>query len=368
MKPSAMKTRSPGPFLSVLAALALGATPAVVSADEKEEGAKAEAGVGAIKVPAFTYPASPLSSDELKRAYARSLMVPGDGTIQIPKDPKIVATMRTVVNGMFEKSLPMVQERYPVEMTKETIAGVEVIRVRPKGGVAKKNRNRILLNLHGGSFMVGWPSVALLDAIPVAALSGIEVVTIHYRLFPEAVHPAALEDLTAVYRQILKKHDARNVGIFGGSAGGVITLQSIPWFRKQGLPIPGAIAPLSCGFQTAIGDSAIWNFSGDFAKPGTTLVSTGGYLGAHDRRDVIPEVTPESLAYYPPTLWLSGTRAPEMSGAIVGHASLLKRGIESELYMIEGGWHTSYSTAPQTPESQDAMRYIAHWFDKRLGR
>lgn len=359
--------------MSLIAALAVTTcTPAARASEDganaNGNGATAEMEVGSIHIPAFTYPTSSLSSGEQKRAYARSLAGPGDGSIQIPNDPKIVATMRNVVDAMFAKSLPFVRGRYPVEMSNETIAGVQVIRVRPQGGVARKNRKRILLNLHGGSFMVGWPSVALLDAIPVAALSGIEVVTIHYRLFPEAVHPAALEDLTAVYREVLKDHDARNVGIFGGSAGGVITLQSVPWFKKQGLPLPGAIAPLSCGFQTAVGDSAIWNFNGGFARPGTTLVSRGGYFGTHDRRDVIPEVSPGSLSYYPPTLWLSGTRAPEMSGAIAGHTSLLKRGVESELYMIEGGWHTSYSTAPETPESQDAMSYVAHWFDKRLGR
>lgn len=365
MKRPMLRTMRSNRAASLLAALAIAATLPVARADESPD---AEAAVGAIAIPAFTYPASPLSSEEQKRAYVRSLSVPGDGTIQIPNDPKMVAAMRTVVNAMFEKSLPAVQERYPVEMSTETIAGVEVIRVRPKGGVAKKNRKRLLLNLHGGSFMVGWPSVALLDAVPIAALSGIEVVTIHYRLYPESVHPAALEDLAAVYREVLKKHDARNIGIFGGSAGGVLTLQSIPWFRKQGLPVPGAIAPLSCGFQTAIGDSSIWNFSGGFSPPGETLISTGGYFGDHDRRDWIPEVSPEVLAHYPPTLWLSGTRAPEMSGAITGHASLLKQGVKSQLYMIEGGWHTSYSTAPETPESQDAMRYIAQWFDQRLGR
>lgn len=231
-----------------------------------------------------------------------------------------------------------------------------------------RNRKRVLINLHGGSFMVGWPSVALLDAVPVAALSGIEVITIHYRLYPEAVHPAALEDLTNVYREILKRHPSRIVGIFGGSAGGVITLQSIPWFKRQGLPAPGAIAPLSAAFQTAVGDSAIWNFSGGFARPGTTLVARGGYLGDHDRRDMIPEVTLESLAGFPPTLWLAGTRAPELSGVLAGHSSLLKRGVDSQLYIIEGGWHQSYSTAPETPESQEAMRYIATWFEKRLAR
>ncbi|MCE7798269.1 alpha/beta hydrolase [Sphingobium sufflavum] len=357
--------------LAVMALVAASAVTAgqAVKAEEISQRAPAGTDAGAIDIPAFAYPPSALASEELKRAYARSLSGPGNGTITPPKDPKLVAIMRSVVNGMFEKSLPFLRERYPVETAQETIAGVEVIRVRPKGGVSNRNSKRVLIEVHGGSFMVGWPSVALLDAIPVASLSGIEVISINYRLYPEAMHPAALEDLTAVYREVLKTHAPRNVGIFGGSAGGVITLQSIPWFKKQGVPLPAAIAPLSCAFQTATGDSAIWNFSGGFARPGTTLVAKGGYFGDnYDRRDIVPEVTPERLADYPPTLWLSGTRAPEMSGAAVGHASLLRRGIRSELYIIEGGWHQSYSTAPETPESQDAMRYIARWFDTHLGR
>jgi epsilon-lactone hydrolase len=368
MKQRAFTTRRSLGAVAVVAALAIAAGSPPANAQDKAATATTGADTGAIDIPAFTYPPSSLASEELKRAYARSLATPGDGTITPPTDPKMVAMMRSVVNSMFEKSLPWVQQRYPVETTQETIAGVEVIRVRPKGGVRSENRNRVLLNLHGGSFMVGWPSVALLDAVPVAALSGIEVVTIHYRLFPEAKHPAGLEDLAAVYKEVLKSYPAGNIGIFGGSAGGVLTLQSIPWFAKHDLPLPGAIAPLAAAFRTATGDSEIWNFSGGFARPGTVLVAKGGYLGDHDRRDLIPEVSPDSFALYPPTLWLAGTRAPEMSGAITGHADLLKAGVKSELYMIEGGWHSSYSTAPETPESQDAMRYIASWFDQRLGR
>lgn len=350
-------------------ALAILAIAPAARAQDAAPPPKAENAPGTVRIPAFAYPPSVLASEEQKRAYVRSLASPGNGTIPIPTDPKMVATMRTVVNAMFARSLPWVQDRYPVETTTETIGGVEVIRVRPKGGVLAKNRKRVLIDIHGGSFMVGWPSVALLDSIPVAALSGIEVITINYRTYPEATHPAALEDLTTVYREVLKTHAPRNVGIFGGSAGGVVTLQSIPWFKRHGLPQPGAIAPLSAAFQTAIGDSAIWNFSGGFSPPGTTLVQQGGYFGKdYDRRNVVPEVTPEALASYPPTLWLTGTRAPEVSGVVTGHASLLKRSVASELYLIEGGWHQSYSTAPDTPESQDAMRYIASWFDKRLGR
>lgn len=371
MKQGGTAMRSPRRMAGLLGALALvAASPAAIA---QQSPAAAPAAPPAkepstVQVPAFAYPASALSSAAQKAAYARSLAIPGDGTIPIPKDPRAVAPMRTIVNLMFEKTLPRARELYAIETTQGTIAGVEVIRVRPKAGVERRNRNRVLLSLHGGSFMVGWPSTALLDSIPVAALSGIEVVTINYRMYPEAVHPAALEDLAAVYRELLKTHKPGNVGIYGGSAGGVAVLQAIPWFKAHGLPVPGAIGAFSAAFQTGIGDSAIWNFSGGFTPPGTRLVSAGGYLGNHDRREWVPGTSPDSLASYPPTLWLTGARAPEVSGVITAHAAMLKRGVPSELYLIEGGWHQSYSTAPETPESQDAMRYIARFFDTRLGK
>ena len=354
--------------VALVAAILLELASPAAGADKDPTAAESGTETGAIEVPAFTYPPSSLSSEEQKRAYEQSLAMPGDGTITMPSDPKLVAKIRSFIEARFKPTIDKMQERYPVEMSQETIAGVEVIRVRPKGGVAKENRKRVLVDVHGGAYMVGWPSMALLDAIPVASLSGIEVVTINYRMFPEAVHPAALEDLTKVYKEILKDHDPANVGIFGGSGGGIITLQAIPWFRERGIPLPAAIGALACCFQTAVGDSVIWNFNGSISKPGTTLIETGGYFGDAKRTDWVPGTSPEALAYYPPTLWMAGTRAPEMSGAIFGHTSMLKKGVESELYMIEGGWHSSYSTAPETPESQDAMRYIAHWFDKRLGR
>lgn len=356
-------------IVGLIGVLALAAgSPVIAQQTPTAPPAPAAKDPSTLQVPAFAYPASALSSAAQKAAYARSLAIPGDGTIPIPKDPRAVAPMRAIVNSMFEKTLPRARELYAVETIPDRIAGVEVIRVRPKAGVERRNRNRLLLSLHGGSFMVGWPSTALLDSIPVAALSGIEVVTINYRMYPEAVHPAALEDLAAVYREVLKTRKPGNVGIYGGSAGGVAVLQGMAWFKDHGLPMPGAIGAFSAAFQTGIGDSAIWNFSGGFTAPGTRLVSAGGYLGNHDRRDWVPGTSPDKLASYPPTLWLTGTRAPEVSGVVTAHAAMLKRGVSSELYLIEGGWHQSYSTAPDTPESQDAMRYIALFFDQRLGK
>ena len=46
------------------------------------------------------------------------------------------------------------------------------------------------------------------------------VASIDYRLAPEHPYPAGLDDCLAAYREILRRYQASNVIVGGGSAGG----------------------------------------------------------------------------------------------------------------------------------------------------
>src|SRR5690606_34001434 len=81
-----------------------------------------------------------------------------------------------------------------------------------------------------------------------------------------------------------------------------------------------------------------------------------------------PSSSDAVLAQFPPTLLLSGTRDFAMSKVIVTHARLLKLGVKSSLYLIEGGPHGAHVSATETPEARDAQAYIAKWFDQNLAR
>jgi acetyl esterase/lipase len=85
----------------------------------------------------------------------------------------------------------------------------------------------------------------------------IKVVAVDYRLGPENRFPAASEDVTNVYRELLKTYRPENIGIFGCSAGGMLSGQAIPWFLKEHLPLPGAIGVFCASLHTfAEGDKA----------------------------------------------------------------------------------------------------------------
>src|SRR4051812_6086799 len=100
---------------------------------------------------------------------------------------------------------------YPVEREDTTIAGVHAWVYTPKTGISAANRNRVLVDLHGGGFSGCWAGCAELESIPIAALGRIRVVSVDYREGPKYKFPAASEDVAAVYKELLKSHTPQNI-------------------------------------------------------------------------------------------------------------------------------------------------------------
>ena len=150
------------------------------------------------------------------------------------------------------------RELFAVDRKDEKVGGVHVYDYTPKSGVSAKNKDRVLINLHGGGFMGCWPGCAELESIPVSALGQIEVVSVDYREGPDYKFPAASEDVASVYQQLLKNHKPENIGIYGCSAGGMQTAMSIAWFQKHSLPLPGAIGIFCASAGGVFGGDALY--------------------------------------------------------------------------------------------------------------
>ncbi|MBM0108893.1 alpha/beta hydrolase [Steroidobacter sp. S1-65] len=279
------------------------------------------------------------------------------------------------------KTLATLKARYPVTVTDTHIAGVHVGVIAPVEGITPKRRHQVLINLRGGGFVYGRGlSAGQLESIPIAAIGKFKVVTIDYRQAPEYEYPAASEDVEAVYRALLTVYKPQSIGIFGCSAGGALTAQAIAWFQARELPRPGAAGifcyapPTTPTLWDLGGDSSIWASGELLPKSELTetdrarLAPLSWYMEKANREDpsAYPGKFDAVLAQFPSTLFLSGTRAYEMSPVIVAHTRLLKLGVDSSLYLIEGGGHAAQLAAIETTEVRDAYNYIARWFQQRL--
>lgn len=120
--------------------------------------------------------------------------------------------------------------------------GVAAERVTTAGAV----EGRYLVYLHGGAYIVGDPQgYRGLVGHFVRRLRAHALVP-DYRLAPEALFPAAVEDSVTAYRWLLEQGtDPANVVFAGDSAGGALAVSALVEARGQGLPMPAAAIVIS---------------------------------------------------------------------------------------------------------------------------
>ncbi len=267
--------------------------------------------------------------------------------------------------------LPGLKERLRVSVERTTLGGVRAFRVRP-AEVTPENRNRLLLHLHGGCYMLNPGEAGLPEAILMAGFGRFEVISLDYRMPPEAYFPCALDDAVSAWRAALEVVDARRMAVFGTSAGGALTLSLILRAKQEGLPLPAAIAPgTPMSDVTKAGDTFYTNEMLD-----NVLVSRDGfcdaamkfYANGHDPADPLLSPVYGDLSGFPPAILTSGTRDLLLSNTVRVHRKLRQAGVEAVLQVFEGQSHAQYLYDDAAPETREVFEEIAIFFDRRLAR
>ena len=240
--------------------------------------------------------------------------------------------------ALFGPRLERSKAAYAVSIRPDTIGGVPVLVYEPRAGIAKANRGKVLINVHGGGFVGCFAECGGLESIPIAALTGIRVVSVDYRLAPKAQFPAASEDVAAVYRQILKTTAPRRIGIYGCSAGGLLTAQSLAWFQSHKFPRPAAAGVFCAGGDPGMGGDSRYTGmvlgDGEVPAPPSGDRQLGYMRGAaSDDPNAFPAIRPAVLARFPPTLVVVGTRDFALSSAVNLHSRLVANGVDARLHV-----------------------------------
>jgi epsilon-lactone hydrolase len=267
-----------------------------------------------------------------------------------------------------QMSSDAIRALYPSSVEFSKIAGVPVSIVTPLV-VPSSKTDRVLINLHGGGFTSD--SGSLTESMPIANLTKTKVISVMYRLAPENKFPAPVEDVVAVYRELLKTYRPQHIAVYGSSAGAVLTPEVAVELKQLGLPLPGALGIFSGGGDfTRDGDSqqvyGVHGLSGDPDTRPKGVQWLAVYVGTADPKNPVLSPIFADLHGMPPTLFMTSTRDMLLSHTTILHRAFLRAGVDASLVVFEGLNHCFWYD-PNLPESREANQIVADFFDKYLG-
>jgi len=283
--------------------------------------------------------------------------------------PETLAERRARTDAWRARDSAEARKLYPVNVEEATTAGVRTDIITPLSMPAE-NRNRVLINLHGGGF--NSDSGSLIEGVPISNLAKMKVVSVYYRLAPEYPFPAPVDDVVAVYKELLKTYKPHSIGIFGTSAGAILTCEVTVKLKQLGLPLPGALG--------------VFSSLADFSRPGDsrqifTLNGLPGqlhpsdpqhlpdddYVGKTDRKDPVLSPLFADLRGWPPSLLVTSTRDLLLSDTTIFHRALLRAGNQSQLVVFEALPHAFWYHF-QLPETREALESMAKFLDEKVER
>ena len=320
------------------------------------------------EVPARVLPVPGTASPEVQKLIAQPLR---QGWNTPPTTPDGWREFVTTGAAATARNLPALRERLRVKVEPTTIDGVKAFIVTPDA-IPPENRDRLLVHVHGGCYVLNPGEAALPEAMFMAGFGRFRVVVVDYRMPPDAYFPAALDDAMTVWKAVLKTHDPRKMAIFGSSAGGALTLEMVLRAKAEGLPLPAAIAPGTPMADVAgPGDSFQTNAMVDnvlVSPDGFCDAATKFYAKGHDLRDPLLSPVNGDLRGFPPTILTTGTRDLLLSNTVRTHRKLRQAGVEAALQVFEGQSHAHYYRDDTAPESKEAFEEIAAFFGKHLAK
>ena len=250
------------------------------------------------------------------------------------------------------------------------IGGVATYRVTPNGGARPPHQDHVFLYIHGGAYVFGGGDAAVPEAAVISAFAGIPSVAVDYRMPPDHPFPAAVDDVVAVYRELLKDHSPAQIAIGGTSAGGGLSLAAIHQFKALELPVPGAVylgtpwtdlTDTSDSLHTLEGiDRILVTYDGMLASA-AKLYAAGTPL-------TDPLISPVygDFTGFPPTYLVTGTRDMLLSDTARVHRKLKAAGVVADLNVYEGLSHAEYMMLVGSPENLQTYGELAQFLATHL--
>ena len=228
--------------------------------------------------------------------------------------------------------------------------------------------DRIILQLHGGGYMGAIRNAYYVFAGLYNEVShGCSVLCPDYRVAPEHLYPAALEDAVAAYQWLLDGGwYGEQIIVAGDSAGGGLAMALTMYLRDHHMPMPGGIVAMSPWTDlTASGESYDTNYEKDplFGKTRESLIYLSEYAGSHDKMDCYISPLFGDFRNFPPMLIQVGSTEMLLSDSVSVAAKARQQGIKVRLSIYEGMFHVFQMAYLNIPESKKAWMEVGKFLE-----
>lgn len=280
-----------------------------------------------------------------------------------------VVERRKFTNDLFEAM--MGNEVNPnIEISDYDVPGMNGapdVRLRSYTPKSANEKNPGIYFIHGGGMIIGSIQGEEGNAIALALKLNAIVVSVEYRLAPENPYPAALEDCYSGLAWVAKnaeklKIDPERLAVYGGSAGGGLTIATSLMARDKGYPkicFQMPLYPMIDDRNITISSHEITNIA--VWDRSANIEAWDWYLGGKEADEYAAPARARYLNNLPPTFIDVGEadlfRDEDMEFA----QRLIKAGVTTEFHLYPGAFHASEILAPDAALSKRIweVRYSA---------
>jgi len=221
----------------------------------------------------------------------------------------------------------------------------------------------VIVYYHGGGWVIANKDVYDGGARGIAKHANAVVVSVDYRLAPEAKFPAQHDDALATYKRAAQNAaningDPKRLALAGESAGGNLAIATAMAARDRSLTRPAyvvavyPIAQVSNLSTLSYVDSAS---AKPLNKPMMEWFAKYTLGNAEDKRDPRIDLIHANLKSLPPVTLISAQIDPLRSDSDMLEASLKKAGVKIEHKVYAGTTHEFFGMAAVVPEAKDAQ-------------
>jgi epsilon-lactone hydrolase len=228
--------------------------------------------------------------------------------------------------------------------------------------------DRVLLWLHGGTYVGGSSASHRGLAARLSAAARCAVLTLDYRRAPEHPFPAAVDDARAALDHLVGRHGAGHVAVGGDSAGSALAIAACLARPPEWQPPAGLVLVSPWTDLAFTGPSFTAAEAADPWMSGPRLRrSAGMYLGTADPKD--PRASPlhADLRGLPPMLVQVGGDEILLDDAARLADRARAAGVAVDLEVAPGMWHVWHLFAPRLPEGTAAIDAAGTWLRRRPG-